>query len=177
MMIYKLVSKLAFLALVAITIFSSCKKENSVEIVSEVLDLDNILALVTDNNEVVNKTYAAYCPSDTFNLYVIASREEYLAHPWAMEGHEENDFVLIIEENELSNPSFRIALGEETTGLPGVQLSTFTQDLNLTWNANNGIIEGELAGEFRGMDANSEWVYVPFTATFLAEIYPDFDCN
>ena len=173
---YKII-KITLLAFFGICILNACKKENSVIIEEEVLQLDNIITIVAEGNEAINKTYAAYCPSDTFNLYVIASREEYLAHPWGLEGHEANDFVLIIEENGLSSPSFRVALGEETTGLPGVQLSTFTQDLNVTWNVNNGIIDGELEGEFRGMDANSNWVYLPFTASFLAPIDPNLDCN
>lgn len=170
-----IIFKIALCTLFGLSFLTSCTKKDSVTIEETTERFDKIFTISVDSVVIVNKVYATFCDSDTIDYYVIASREEFLDHPWESDGFEENDFVLRKDISETFVPVGKIFLGPSATPYPGDY--RFHPNTTMNYTINNDVIQGTAEGILRGPFVNQEWHELPFTATYTAEIIPAFDCN
>jgi len=191
----KHLNKIALLLLVVLTVFSSCSKEEVAPIIQPEQTEEGPASIIevnkskdrfgeTETGEEVkigfrmningslleSNAVAAYCQTDSSEFIMVANKEVNLSFPMQTENFAEGDFVYFTSISEAATWAYGgQALGESLTGFPG--LSIFFSDATIEIESNDGqTVVGSSEGTLVGIDANGDFVEIPYSMDFVANI-------
>ncbi|MEM8582880.1 MAG: hypothetical protein AAGF87_01360 [Bacteroidota bacterium] len=161
------------LSILALTFFSSCDEDNSVDIIEtpEVVELE--FRMNVNGAELVTDAFAHFCTTDTSEAVTISNKQSLLGGgPTSTEDFEEGDFVY----SNLSSGTSNFTLGTQVlptsvTGEEVTWISTSTEAVMDIESNDGNVIVGSIEGTLGYIDFDSgEFFEYPYTAEFTAEI-------
>jgi len=165
--IYK---KITYLLLVVLFAFSACTKDNSIMVIEEVEDLELGFKATVNGEEFETDAVVSYCQNDSIEFYIVSNKEVLLDFPLLIQEFEIGDFVYLKSISIDPDSSWTLgshALGEETTGFPGISIWFSEADISID-SSDGALVSGVSEGNLEGIDPFGNPVSFSYDFNFSA---------